>query len=138
MSCMTATFMNAFYEPFAHAQKKPLVVPTPHLVECIAFSVPIRKFGGWEGIRLCIHQARLSQGCSIRDRLGPGRLVKGYDMACLQTCSLPYCRYAGRENGFKRSDRLARHVCEVLHPHNVGLLCKFNEPYTKLRMAFFF
>ena len=31
--------MNAFYEPFAHAQKKPLVVPTPPLVECIAYIV---------------------------------------------------------------------------------------------------
>ena len=44
---MTATFMNAFYEPFAHAQKKPWVVPTLPLVECIAYCLtsnfPIRE-----------------------------------------------------------------------------------------------
>ena len=34
---MTATFMNAFYEPFAHAQKKPWVVTNPPLVECIVY-----------------------------------------------------------------------------------------------------
>ena len=34
---MTATFMNAFYEPLAHAQKKPWVVPSPPLVKCIAY-----------------------------------------------------------------------------------------------------
>ena len=34
---MTAIFIIAFYEPFAHAQKKPVVVPTPPLVDCIAY-----------------------------------------------------------------------------------------------------
>ena len=36
---MTATFMNAFYEAFAHAWKKPGVVPHP-LVENIAIDQP--------------------------------------------------------------------------------------------------
>ena len=62
-------------------------------------------------------------------------------LAILQVCW--HC-LAGRENCFKHSDRFARHVCEVLHPHNIGLyetpelLCKLNEPCTKLRVAFFF
>ena len=34
---MTATFINPFFEPFAHAQKKPWVVPTPPIVECIVY-----------------------------------------------------------------------------------------------------
>ena len=91
---MTATFMNAFYEPFAHAQKNPWVVHTPSVVECIALVFQSGKFGGWEGIQSCNHQSRLSQGRSIRDDLGPGRLVKGYNMASLQTCFLPHCSYA--------------------------------------------
>ena len=51
---------------------------------------------------------------------------------------------SGRENCFKHSDRLARHVCEDFHPQSVGLLvtpellCNLNEPYAKLRAAFFF
>ena len=78
------------------------------------------------------------------------RLVKLNDMTSLQTCPMPYCRYADFVlmeeiiQCFKHSDRLARHVCEALHPHSVGLevttelLYKLNEPYTKLRVAFFF
>ena len=50
---------------------------------------------------------------------------------------------AGRENCFQQSDIFAGHVGEGLHLHCVGLyatlklLCKLNEPYTKLRVAFF-
>ena len=28
---------------------------------------------------------------------------------------------AGRENVFKQTDRLARHMCDGFHPHSVGL-----------------
>ena len=39
-------------------------------------------------------------------------------LAILQVCW--HC-LAGRENFYKYSDRLARHVYEALHPHSVGL-----------------
>ena len=48
------------------------------------------------------------------------------------------------EKCFQQSDKFAGYVGEGLHLYNVGmevtttLLCKLNEPFSKLRMAFFF
>ena len=96
---MTATFMNAFCEPFAHAQKKPWVVPTPSLVECIAYCSTslcsnLGKCGGWEEIRSCTHQPRLSQGWSI-SWIWTWEAGQGVWHSQLANSSLPYCRYAG-------------------------------------------
>ena len=128
--------MNAFYEPFTHAQKKPWVVHTPPLVQS-------GKCGGWEGMRSCTHQSRLPQGRLIRDGLRPERMA-------WPACKNVPCHIAGmlalfcwKRKCFKHSGRLA-HVYEDLNPHSVGLyvtpdlLCKLNEPYTKLRLAFYF
>ena len=50
---MTATFINAFYEPFAYAQKKPWVVPTHPLWNALSIfqlaSVPIQEMW-WLGM----------------------------------------------------------------------------------------
>ena len=62
-------------------------------------------------------------------------------LAILQVCW--HC-LAGRENCFQQSKKFAGHVGEGLHLHSVvvevttELLCKLNEPFTKLRVAFFF
>ena len=68
---------------------------------------------------------------------------RGYDMASLQTVP---CHSAGilalsscKRKCFQQSDKFAGYVGEGLHLHRVGLyvtpklLCKLNEPYTKLR-----
>ena len=44
--------------------------------------------------------------------------------ACKQFLAILYVGWyclAGKENCFKQSDRLARHVCEGLNPYSVGL-----------------
>ena len=54
--------------------------------------VPIREMWRLGSDKSYTHQSRLSQEWSIRDGLGPGRLVKEYDMTSLQTVS---CHIAG-------------------------------------------
>ena len=60
-------------------------------------------------------------------------------MASLQPCSLPYCRYAGivlHEEKFVSNILIDRHDMCVKSFIHIGLV--LNEPYTKLRVAFFF
>ena len=51
-----------------------------------------RKCGSLKWIRSCIRRPRISQGWPIGDGLRPGRPVKGYDKASLQTVP---CHIAG-------------------------------------------
>ena len=83
---MTTIFMNAFYEAYAHAKKKPWVVP--HL------SWKTLQLFNQQVIWSCVHRPRISQGWPIGDGSGPGRPVKGVWHDQLANSSLPYCRYA--------------------------------------------
>ena len=93
---MTTTVINAFYGPFADAQKKPWVEPTHPLWNALPFvhlaSVPIREMWCLGRDTIMYPPVQIIPGGSIRDGLGPGRLIKGYDMASLQTVP---CNIAG-------------------------------------------
>ena len=80
ISCMTDTFMNAFYEALANALKKPGVVPHPSWNTLPLFNqleFIFGKCGSWEGIRVCTRLTRISKGWPSGDGSGPGRSVKG-------------------------------------------------------------
>ena len=91
--------MSAFFEPFAHAQKNLELYPTHPLWNVLPIvqldSVPIREMRRLGRDTIIYPPVKMIPGLKIRDGLGPGRLVKSYDMTSLQTCTLPYCRYAG-------------------------------------------
>ena len=105
--------------------------PTPCGMHChpsLAFNQLVFQFGncgGWEGIRSCTHQPKLSKGWSIGDCSGPGRQSMGMTWPTFKQFLdiLQVCRHclAGRENCFQQSDRLAGHVGEGLRPHSVCL-----------------
>ena len=77
---MIATFMNAFYEAFVYALKKPWVISHPSWNTLLLLNQLVFKFGkcgSLERKRSCMHWPRISQGWPIEDGSGPGRPVKG-------------------------------------------------------------
>ena len=89
-------FIEAFYEHFVHALKKPGVLPHPlwialSLLNQLLFG--FGKCGRWEGIRSCTRWSRISQGWSIGDEQGSQRSVKMVWHDQLARSSLPYCKY---------------------------------------------
>ena len=78
---MTATFMNAFYEPFLRMFKRSLgVVPPAHCgIHChwsTKLVLKFGKYGSWEGIGSFTRRLRISHGWPIGHGSGPETPVK--------------------------------------------------------------
>ena len=85
---MTATFIEAFYEPFSPALKKPGVLPHPlwsalSLLNQLLFG--FGKCGRWEGVVSCTGWSRISRGGRSEMDRDPEGQSRWYDMTSLQT-----------------------------------------------------
>ena len=91
--------MNAFYEPFAHALKKPGVVPHPPLMKCIAIVQPasFRIRETWRRGKDTIMNppTKIIPGVVDLRWIRTLKASQGVWHDQLSNSSLSYCRYAG-------------------------------------------